>query len=130
MSIFERAPEPLPRIQAINDVRIEAKPSDQGDMHFFYVEILGLEAVNDEPGMLCFQTERLSVRVLLTPEAQPSPMRRRLILEIPSLHAMAEKLAELGFEAEWYRGLRLTDQRLFVLDPAGNRVELKQTWPF
>jgi hypothetical protein len=130
MSIFERAPEPPPRIQAINDVRIEAKPSDQGDMHFFYVEILGLEGVNDEPGMLCYQTERLRVRVLLTPEAQPSPMRRRLVLEIPSLQAMAEKLTELGFEPAWYRGLRLTDQRLFVLDPAGNRVEFKQTWPF
>ncbi|MBN1347269.1 MAG: hypothetical protein JXQ73_31555 [Phycisphaerae bacterium] len=130
MSIFERPPDPSPRIQAISDVRIEARPELKGDLHFFYVELLGLEAVEGEPGMLCFQTDRLRVHVLMTPEAQPSPMRRRLVLEVPSLDRMAGKLEEEDIDYDRYRGLRLTDQRIFVLDPADNRVELKQPWPF
>ena len=117
-------------MQAIRDVRVEAKPGLEGDLHFFYVEMLGLEPSEGEPGMLHFCTDKLRLRVLLTPEAQPSPMRRRLVLEIPSLGRMADKLEEEGIPHEWYRGLTLTDQRIFVLDPADHRVDLQQAWPF
>ena len=87
-----------------------------------------MEPAEGERGMVLFQTQRMQVRILLTPEAQPSPMRRRLVLEVPSLERAQEQLEELGIEYEWYHGLTYTDQRIYLLDPADNRVELKQVW--
>jgi len=129
MPLFEKSPDLPPRIHAINNVRLEAKPGTEPQLHFFYVDVLGMEPAEGEPGMVLFQTQRMQVRILLTPEAQPSPMRRRLVLEVPSLERMQEQLEELEIEYEWYHGLAYTDQRIFLLDPADNRVELKQVWP-
>ena len=97
-------------------------------LHLFYVDVLGLEPAEAERGMVCFQTKRMQVRFLLTLEAQPSPMRRRLVLQIPSLQRMRDRLEEFEIDYEWYNGMSFTDQRIFVLDPADNRIELKQLW--
>jgi catechol 2,3-dioxygenase-like lactoylglutathione lyase family enzyme len=129
MPIFEEPSDPPPRIHAISDLRIEATPGLEGQLEFFYVDVLGLERVEDEPGMVCFETQRMRVRVLLTPEAQPSPIRRRAVIQVPSLERMRARLEEMGIQYEWYDGLAFTDQRIFVLDPADNRIELKQEWP-
>lgn len=130
MPLFEKSPSPPPRIQAISDIRVEAIPGLELELRFFYVDVLGLRQVEAEAGMLCFEAEVLRVRVLVTAEAQPSPMRRRLVLQIPSLQEMQERLEELEVDYEWHNGLRFTDQRIFVKDPADNRVELKQIWAF
>ena len=128
MPIFQRTPDPPPIIHAIRHVRVEAKPEQEPSLRFFYEDVLGLGPVHDEPGMLCFETKRMRVRILLTPEAQSSRMRRRLVLVVPSLKRMRERLEELEIDYEWYTGMRFTDQRIFVLDPADNRIELKQVW--
>jgi hypothetical protein len=130
MPIFEKGPEPPPRIQAISHVRIEARPGMEAVLHSFYAHLLGMMPVEGERGTVCFQTKRLQLRILLTPEALGSPMRRRLVLEIPSLDRLREQLDELQIEYEWHEGMALTERRVFVLDPAENRVELKQTWVF
>ena len=101
----------------------------QAQLRSFYIDALGLEPVEGEPGMVCFQTQRMQVRILITLDAQPSPMRRRLVLQIPSLERMRERLEEFEIDYQWYEGLSFTDQRIFVHDPADNRVELKQLWP-
>lgn len=129
MPLLEKSPDPPPRIQAISDIRIEAVPGLEPELRFFYTDVLGLEQVDGERGMMCFETERMRVRILITPEAQPSPIRRRLVLQIPSLQEMQMRLEELEVDYEWYSGLRFTDQRIFLLDPANNRIELKQVWP-
>ena len=41
---------------------------------------------------------------------------------------MRERLEELRIPYEWYEGLGLTDKRIYLLDPARNRIELKQVW--
>jgi extradiol dioxygenase family protein len=130
MSIFRKSPDPPPRIHAISNVRLEAKPGLEPEIRFFYVELLGMQHIEGEVGTVCFETERLEIRIAITPDAQPSPMRRRLILEIPSLDRMQERLEELKIPYERCWGMRFTDQRIFVLDPADNRIELKQNFPF
>lgn len=107
---------------------MEAKPGQEAALRTFYVDILGLEPADGEEGMVCFQTGRLRLRILITPEAIASPMRRRLVLEISSLQNLREKLDELAMAYEWYEGFAFTERRIFVLDPAENRIELKQVW--
>ncbi len=127
---FQDAPEPPPKIQAISNVRMEAKPELEPELRDFYEALLGLPPAEGEAGSVCFETERLQIQIRLTPDAQPSPMRRRLVLQVPSLEKMEEHLQEAGVPYEFRRGMQFTDQRIFLLDPADNRIELKQTWPF
>jgi catechol 2,3-dioxygenase-like lactoylglutathione lyase family enzyme len=128
MPILEKTPEPPPQIHAIAHVRVQARPGLEHKLRWFYAELLGLDAVDGEEGTLCFQTKTLQLRVMIAEGAQPSPMRRRLVLVIPSLEEMRVKFEDIDLEYEWYEGMAFTDRRLFVLDPAENRVELKQVW--
>jgi catechol 2,3-dioxygenase-like lactoylglutathione lyase family enzyme len=130
MPILEKSPDPPPRIHAIAHVHVQAKPGLEHRLRWFYAEVLGLEAADGEEETLCFRTKVLEFRVAITEKAQPSPMRRRLVLEIASLNEMRTKLEEIGLEYEWYEGMAFTDRRIYLLDPAGNRVELKQVWGF
>ncbi len=127
---FNRDYEPETRIQAIAHVRMEAPPGIEADLIRFYQEVCRLEPAPPERGMLAFRAERLQLHIRITPDAQPSRMRRKLILDVPSLQKLSEQLSELDIRYEWYRGMRFTDQRIFAYDPADNLIEFKQTWRF
>ncbi|MCP4247570.1 MAG: hypothetical protein GY778_11025 [bacterium] len=49
-------------------------------------------------------------------------------LSVRSLPTTAERLSEDGINYLPVSGMTFTDRRLSLLDPAGNRVELKQEW--
>jgi len=128
MPIFEKTPDPPPRIHAIASVHIEAGRGLEDKLRWFYADLLGLESGVAEPGALHFQTGRRQLCIALGARPRSSPLRRRLVLEIPSLDQMRERLEELRIPYEWYEGLGLTDKRIYLLDPARNRIELKQVW--
>ncbi len=130
MCILEQTPDPPPRIHAISSVQIEAMPGLEDRLRWFYGELLGLESTAGENGNLVFHSKRLQLVVALKPDARSSPMRRRLVLEIPSLDRMREQLDELQMVYEWYEGMAFTERRIFLLDPGENRIELKQVWVF
>lgn len=127
---FNRDHEPETRIQAIAHVRMEARPGLEGELTHFYQEICRLDPAPAEQGLLAFRAERLQLQIRITPDAQPSRMRRKLILDVPSLQKLSEQLDEEGIRYEWHRGLRFTDRRVYAFDPADNRIEFKQTWSF
>lgn len=108
---------------------MEAGPGVAEELTFFYADVLGLEPVDGERGTLCFETQRMQVRFVITPDAEPSPMRRRLVLQISSLERMRGRLDEFEVNYEWHQGMQYTDRRIDVLDPADNRIELRQSWP-
>ncbi len=61
---------------------------------------------------------------------QIEPIKCRVTLLVPSLAEALELLEEKAFPCEKLTGFLYTDRRIVTNDPAGNRVELKQSWPF
>jgi hypothetical protein len=127
-----RKPEP-PRLEVLKDIRIAAPDGLEGELRFFYGKILGLP---EEPSegtpreRLCFSGREYRLVVEAAEMLPPPEMRRRAVLAVGSLPDIAELLEEhkIGYKRE--TGLSLSDRRLHVTDPAGNRLELRQTWPF
>lgn len=121
-----------PRIHAISDVRIEAPPGREEVLRKLYRDLLGLCEAQPPPELapaLAFEAHgrRLNVRILR--EAMASPMRRRLLIEVDSLEQAAERLWRSGFSCELMLGMGIGDRRVVLLDPGGNRVELKEVRP-
>ena len=72
------------------------------------------------------------IRVVISLVDQPriDPFGFPMVLAVPSLFEAEKKLSDSGVGFEWAQAIDWADRRLAVLDPAGNRVVLKQEWPF
>ena len=121
-----------PHLHAIQDVVLEAGSDLVDQLREFYGQLVGLrEAVDDDrPDRLCFQSGQLQLQILLRVIARPNRCDRRATLEVPSLEELRCQLDERKLPYECYQGLAFTEQRVFVVDPAGYRIEFKQVWPF
>jgi extradiol dioxygenase family protein len=121
------------RIQAVDHVHLDV-PSGCGEsLRTFYGTLLGLPVLEirlAEDELIAFGANRLQMRLIVRERPQVHAFRRRLTLEVDSLAAQAERFAAAGTRFRSYRGFRYTEQRLFVHDPAGHLLELKQVWPF
>ena len=121
------------RILAIDHVRLEARPGIEEALRWFYGEIGGLEPVPPDPdsvGRLCFKSGRLELSINLVAQPRIEPVATRVTILVPSLDEAAAMLDEHLLRYQRISGIMFTDRRLAVLDPAGNRVELKQEWPY
>lgn len=117
-----------PHIHAIADVRIECPPEAEDRLRWFYADVLGLRPAvpGDDAAGPAFAAHGLVLRIEVRPDARPSPVRRRLVVQIDSLVDAEQRLRDMGLGSELLRGMGIGDRRLVVLDPAGNRVELKE----
>jgi len=120
------------RIQAVDHVNIEAPPEAAEEIRWFYGELAELDEIPSAPGaetLLRFRSADLEVRVHLVSDPCVDPMEQRLVIAIPSLFSAKQLLDERHIVWQEFRGLGWTDRRLALLDPGGNRIELKQQWP-
>ena len=120
------------RIQAVDHVNIEAPPEVAQELRWFYGELAELDEIPSVPGaetLLRFRSGDLEVRVRLVSDPDVDPMDQRLAIAISSLFGAKQLLEERHIAWEEFRGFGWTDRRLALLDPGGNRVELKQQWP-
>jgi hypothetical protein len=97
--------------------------------------LAGLECVEDSDGeaavpLLRFRSERIELRIRLVERPHLEPVTCRVVLLVASLARAAELLTEQKMDFTRIRGIQYTDRRLSLLDPGGNRVELKQAWPY
>jgi hypothetical protein len=117
-----------PQIHAVGDILLESPPHRQEYLRIFYRDLIGLREAADvaEPTQVVFEAHGRRVTVRLFHDALPSPMRRRLLIQVDSLEKMYERLAGRGVACEVFPGFGLTDRRLVALDPAGNRIEIKE----
>ncbi len=123
------APKPA-RIEAVDHVRLEASVASAEELRWFYGELLGLPAVaGSVVDGLRFRSDRLHLHIRLCHEPLVEPIAVRAVLLVPSLSAAAEVLTQREISFQRVSGLDATDRRLSLLDPGGNRVELKQAWP-
>jgi extradiol dioxygenase family protein len=121
-----------PLIHAIGDVRLESPPGREEPLRRFYGELIGLREVrrpldDGAADRVCFAAHRRAVEIRLAHDAVPSPMRRRVVIQVDSLEHTAERMRRAGFACWVYPGLGIGQRRLIALDPGGNRVELKQS---
>lgn len=122
-----------PRIHAIDHVHLDVPPGCGDRLREFYGSLLGLPALEPPAGsdaILCFGANRLQLKLLVRERPDINPNRRRLVLEVESLRQQAQRFDDAGVPYRTYRGFRYTEQRVFVDDPAGHVLELKQVWPF
>lgn len=120
------------RILAVDHVELEAPPSLEDDLRWFYGEVAELEEVGvdaDDPVGLCFRSERIKLRIRIVATPKIDPVATRVTIAVGDLQVAAERLAERKIACELLTGISFTDRRLQALDPAGNRVELKQVFP-
>lgn len=120
------------RLIAVNDVELESRPGIEEELLWFYGEVGCLEtaaaASVDGHHLLRFKSDRVELRILVVEPASVESVACRISLEIPSIIEAAVLLEERGYPFAWYRGLRYTDRSLRLLDPAGNRAELRPMW--
>jgi len=121
------------RIHAVDHVHLEAPPGIEEALKWFYGELGTLDEVPwdgaPETG-LCFKSARIELRIRITNRPTIDEVKRRVTLLVPSLSVAKEQLSERAVGFIEVTGMVGTDRRVQTLDPAGNRVELKQEWPF
>lgn len=117
------------RIQAVDHVNIEALLGTEDELRWFYGEVAGLDEVlsNDaDYARLRFKSEHIEIRLRMRPELEIDPIPCRATILVPSLEEALEALMERSVDYEPVSGIAWTDRRIQALDPAGNRIELKQ----
>ncbi len=126
------------QIVAVDHVVLEGSPACEPDLVWLYQEVVGLSPLGADAGgfatasdevWLRFRSGNLELRYRLVARPKLDPVACRLLVEVASLSQAAEALEERGLAFEHLRGLNFTDRRLSMLDPGGNRIEIKQHWP-
>lgn len=119
------------RIQAVDHVNIEAPFGIDDELRWFYGEIAELEERPVEgpagPG-LCFRSERIELRIRFVEDPQIEAVACRVIVSVSQMAEATERLEERKVPFQQLSGLGWSDRRIQVLDPAGNRTELKQAY--
>lgn len=120
-----------PRVEAIEHVVIDVRVGSDAALSRFYGELLGLTPLAAAPpAVLAFGTHRVHLRLVPTEQPLIDPHRRRCCLEVPSLEACRRRLFGAKVRHTLTHGMSLTQRRLFVSDPTGHLLELRQYWPF
>ncbi len=123
------------RLVAIADVFIESHPSLFEQMHWFYGELIDLRTAatihdrGEPPTEIRFRSDRHDLCIALTDFPKIESIDVRVICEVPSLEDVTDQLTERKYDHDRLHGLAHTDRRLHLLDPAGNRVEIRRLWP-
>ena len=121
------------RLHKVDHVELEAPPGLEEELQWFYAEVSKLEALSSdhtEAPQLCFRAAQVELRVRLVERPRIDPIKCRVTLLVPSIAEVAELLDERSVQYQKLTGFMYTDRRILTSDPAGNRVELKQEWPF
>jgi catechol 2,3-dioxygenase-like lactoylglutathione lyase family enzyme len=118
------------QIIAVDNIEMEALPSARDRLMWFYRDLVGLTFIEDTLNFDClrFRSALLELRIVLSERARVEAVRRQALVSVRSLEDTARVLEEESIHFEQIRGWNWTDRRLSLLDPGGNRVELKQEW--
>ena len=118
------------QIIAIARVALEAPPGAKDRLIWFYRDLVGLTFIEDtlNHSLLRFRSGQLELHVLLCDQPRIEQIRRQAVVSVESLEATMQTLQEERIPFERLFGVNWSDRRVGLLDPGGNRVELKQEW--
>ncbi|MCO6436995.1 MAG: hypothetical protein J5J06_07900 [Phycisphaerae bacterium] len=121
------------RIVAVDHVHLEASPEACENLRWFYGELAGLTDLQPDEWqgeLLRFKSERIELRIRLTPEPRLEQIAHTATILVDSLDLACEQLLERRIAFDRLSNVAFTDRRISLLDPGGNRVAFKQRWPF
>lgn len=121
----------LPRLLALCPVIVEAQWNLREPTERFYGQWLGL----GEPGLhmestgtllLIFHNDGPDLMIRLTNRPYIQANKPRVILEVPDLDAVRQRLDDEGVTYQPIQAWYGVDRRLGLWDPSGNRLEVKR----
>lgn len=126
--------ENLPKLEVIRDVCLQAPRGLEAKLRFFYACCLGLpeegvQAGDPSRSVLSFSGQDYRLIVELVDSAIDPGVRRRAVLVVKSLDSVEDALQANDVSYSCERVLAVTGRRVLVTDPAGYRLEIRQTWP-
>jgi len=117
------------QINALERIALEAPQGIEQQLVEFYRDLVGLTLLEESRGQgLLFRSGRVELRVFLRADPRTEPITRRVLISVRSLTTTAEALEERRIPFRPVSGIAWTDRRLSLVDPGGNRLELKQEW--
>ena len=118
------------QIQAVDHIRMQAHPQASGPLIRFYRDLAGLELLEagSDSAELRFRSGQIELRIALLDDALVEAAACRAVVSVHCLDHVADILEAERIEFQRLSGMNWTDRRLSLLDPGGNRVELKQEW--
>ncbi len=119
------------RIVAVDHVNLEASPGAGEAMRWFYGEVCQLDEVETDgsEARLLYKSARIELRVAFVDQPSVESVDCRVAILVPEMAEATDLLDERRVDYDTLSGLDWTDRRVSLLDPAGNRVELRQYWP-
>ncbi len=121
------------RIVAVEHVHLDARAGLEEPTQWFYGELADLESIENEGyyrASIGFKSERIKLWLHFqdVPNIDSVPVRVTILVE--SLENVVEILEQRQQEFVIARGLSMSEREISTLDPSGNRVIFKQSWPF
>lgn len=129
MPILEPRKHRPPELHAVREVRLGMPFERRGEVIRFYTEVLGLRpwpASRQICGCWGAGDPNRGLLFAFRHEPLPRSLLRRFTLRVDSLAETAERLAELDLRHERRRGLGPCDDAIYINDPAGHVVELRE----
>lgn len=117
-------------VHALREVRLPAPHERVAAAAEFYSDVLELErwpADRQLPGGLGLGDPRQGVFLQFRHAPRDDAMRPRCTLLVRDLDEVVRRLEDRGAVYERLHGLCVSDDCILVLDPAGNRVVIRQT---
>ena len=122
-----KVPEPLPvKLVAVADVRLPAPAGVERQLDALYAGLLGFRRAPEAEG-LAYYAENFTLRFDVVEPPVRRPDFRAVGVQVLSLREAEEKLIEAEVEYTRQRGLLPGEERLVLVDPAGNWVELVES---
>jgi hypothetical protein len=119
-------------VQGIREIRVGIAAERSPDVLAFYADVLGLTAwpaACQVPGGTGVGPLRRGLFLQMRHDPPVDPFRRRVVLRVGSLDAVADRLRAREWPYSRPRGLSPTDEWIEVCDPMGHRLELRQVQP-
>lgn len=129
MAILSRESAAHAVVLSTHEVRVEASVERRAEARDFYVRLLGLrEWPRDRqiPGGWGVGDPQCGAYFQFRHDPRIDRLRRRLVICVSSLDAIAERLGEERRPYMRFHGLGPADRCLLTTDPDGHRVELRQ----
>lgn len=124
----------ISRILAVEHVELESPFGLESDVRWFYGELAALDEVAAAPesasSAIAFRSARIELRIRFLETPQIDEVKLRTTILVPSLRDVIHECRARRIDFTPISGVVWTDRRIQLLDPAGNRVELKQSWPY
>ncbi|MFN0137101.1 MAG: hypothetical protein ACKVS9_13405 [Phycisphaerae bacterium] len=126
----EPIPQPVCRVEAVREVRIEIAPERVHEMLRFYETVLGLTRWPERlepPGCVGIGSTRGGIVFVMRHDPEVDPNRRRLTATVASLEQMGKYLEQQAIAYERSRGFWYADNSIAVFDPLGYRIEIRES---